>query len=254
MEQYDRINNTACALYGSRACALLNQRSCAECPVQQNTGKNAEETADLVERFEALLPEGGIAPLFENETCTLCKTEPKGEATGYAILDFGHSEPKELHARKLFRKGTVGFMVPLQFACCRACRNRLLLSSYLPLLVPLVLTALIVPFVTVPHWSQALRAAASWLPLALVLFGIVGGYGIGKLLQIFLRKPFDRVMYFDLLKHPVSQAMTEKGWFPLFGEAYPQPVLSKKRIRYGLGSAPSAALNGKNAENAEESD
>ena len=250
MEQRERINDTACALYQSRACANLNQRSCAECPVHQNGGKTASETAKFVEQFESLLPEGGIAHLFESETCTLCKGEPKGARAGYAILDFGHTEPKELQARKLFHKGGVGFMVPLQFACCKACKRRLMLWSYLPLLVPLVLTAAVVPFVTVPHLVQALRAAASWVPLLLVTLAMGGGYAIGKLLQIVFGKRFDEKMYFRLLTHPTAEAMQEKGWFPLFGEKQTQPVLSKTRIRYGLGTASSRKI----AENAELSD
>ena len=130
METCSAKSDIACALYATRACAILNMRACEDCPVHRakkgEEGDRANTVADYLDRFEALLPEEGIAQLFESETCTLCKTEPKGKASAFAIIDFGHSEPKELHYRRLFTKGDVGFMVPLQFACCRNCRSRLL--------------------------------------------------------------------------------------------------------------------------------
>lgn len=243
MQKRNVKTDTACALYESRACAILHQRSCEECPMHQDRGADAEKTAEFVERFQALLPEGGIAPLFESETCTLCKTEPKGERSAYAIVDFGHSEPKELAKRKLLQKAAVGYMVPLQFACCKKCRSRILLCNYLPMLAPTALTALVLPFVVNPHWFADLRGAASWLPLALVAGAIAIGYAAGKVLQQQLGKRFDREMYFDVLSHPMAEEMRKKGWFPLFGDKQPQPVFTRKRMRYGIGTASSRELN-----------
>lgn len=248
--------DTACALHGSRACAILNARSCETCPVSRRDkdGEKEQTVADYLDLFESLLPEGGTAQLFESKTCTLCKKDPKGARTAYAIVDFGHSEPKELQYRKLFQKGRVGFLLPLQFGCCTACRRRLLLLSYLPLLAPLLLCALIAPALAVPHWTEALRAAAPWLPLLLAVVALGGGYALGRVLQKVLQKRFARVMYVDFLTHPVSRAAIKKGWFPLFGEKRPQPVFTKKRIRYGLGNAASAAYAVQNAERVENAD
>ena len=252
MKQQTGKTDTACALYESRACAILNQRSCADCPVHQSEGGCAEETAEFVERFEQLLPEDGIAYLFESKTCVLCKTEPKGARSGYAILDFGHKEPKELAQRKLMQKQSVGFMVPLQFACCRKCRARLLLCEYLPLLGPIVPLALISPVLANPHWLQSLRAVAGWLPFVLVAVLAGVGYAAGRILQNVLGKRFEQKMYFDLMGHPASKAMKKRGWFPLFGEKRIVPVFTKKRIRYGLGAASTKSLSNAPRDRADE--
>lgn len=235
--------DTACALHGTSACAVLNQRMCEDCPAHRDGHAHVQETAKFVAQFESLLPEGGIAPLFESETCQLCKTEPKGEKSGYAIVDFGHTEPKEMHSRKLFRNGNVGFMVPLQFACCRKCRTRMLVCSYLPLVAPVVLTALTLPVLLNPHAIAALRAVAGWLPVLIVALAVGIGYAVGRILQNVLRQKFSASMYFDPLTHPMSMKMREKGWFPLFGEKHSQPVFSKKRMQFGLGTASQSDLD-----------
>ena len=86
------LTDTECKLYGKKACALLNMRSCEECPLK---GRVADEQilTDL-RLFCDLQPEGSVAQLFESKTCTLCKTEPKGKRSCYAIFDMAHTEPK----------------------------------------------------------------------------------------------------------------------------------------------------------------
>lgn len=243
MEKSAGKTNTACALYQGRACAILNAETCENCCVTAE--RNGEDRSGLVKEnvalFESLLPDGGVAYLFESDTCTICKDEPKEKAERYAILDFGHSQPEALHARRLLQKSNVGFMLPLQFACCRKCSSRFVLSAYLPLLVPAALTAAWIPFFVSPHLMQGLKAAASWLPLVLVLITVAGGYALGKALQRNLSKRYEKSMYFDLLTHPASKALMEKGWFPLMERNGSMPILSKKRIEYGLGNAPSGA-------------
>ena len=180
------LTDTECRLYGSKSCALLNMRSCEECPLK---GRVADEQiiTDL-KLFCDLQPEGSVAQLFESKTCTLCKTEPKGARTGYAIFDMAHAEPKNLSKRRFWSKDATGFLVPLQFACCTACRRRMLLIAYLPLIVPILLTGIALPLVTVEHTAEALRAVAGWFPLLIVAFAILGGYGIGKLLSYLYRQ------------------------------------------------------------------
>lgn len=253
MEKRTLKNNTVCALYESRACAVLNMRSCADCPAARGAedGDAAETVADYLDLFETLLPDGGTAELFESETCTLCKTAPKGKRSCYAILDFGHAEPRSLRAKRFFGKNEVGFMMPLQFACCKACRRRFLIAEYVPLLVPLLLTAIVLPFLVNPHLTEKLRGAAAWLPAALVILSVGGGYLVGKLWQSALIKRYESVMYLDLLSHPKALSLKEKGWFPLLSEKRPMPVFSKKRIAYGLGNAESEVYSRKNPENGE---
>lgn len=243
MERPAEKTNTACALYRSRACAILNAESCANCPkASEQPGKDQTDLLkENIDLFESLLPEGGVAHLFESAACTVCRNEPKGDADRFAILDFGHNEPESIQKRRLFQTSGVGFMIPLQFACCRKCARRFVLTAYLPLIVPTVLTALLVPVFVSPRLMQGVKAAAAWLPLAMTLVTILGGYIAGKLLQRSLSRRFEQDMYFDLLGHPASKALMEKGWFPLLGRNGSAPILSRQRILYGLGNAPSSA-------------
>ncbi len=243
MEKPAAKNNTACALFQSRACAILNSETCESCPLaSERPGQNqAELVKENVALFESLLPDEGVAYLFESGTCTVCKNEPKGSADRFAILDFGHHEPEEIQVRRLLQRSGVGFMMPLQFACCRKCGRRFVLSAYLPLLVPTVLTAVMIPLFVSPHLMQLVKSAAVWLPFVLVLLTAGGGYLLGKFLQQRLNRQFEQDMYFDLLSHPASKALMEKGWFPLLDRSGSAPILSRRRIEYGLGNAPSGA-------------
>ncbi|MBQ1820082.1 MAG: hypothetical protein II117_00630 [Clostridia bacterium] len=231
-----RLTDTECALYGTKSCALLNMPDCEKCPLK---GRIADPAIhDDLRLFCNLQPEGSIAQLFESETCTLCKEEPKGKPSCFAVFDMAHTEPKKLATRKWLSKNETGFMVPLQFACCSKCRRRILLSSYLPLITPIVLLLITLPLVLPEHMAQGLRKVAMWLPLAIVAFAIIGGYAIGKVLSVLYRRKCESSMYVDVRTHPFVDAMTEKGWRPLFNDRQAHIAFTKKRIDKGLGSAP----------------
>ena len=232
------LTDTECTLYGTKSCALLNMKSCEACPLKGRVADSAIKT-DL-KLFCDLQPDGSVAKLFESETCTLCKREPKGKPTSYAIFDLAHEEPKNLAKRKWLSRQTTGFMIPLQFACCSACRRRMLLTAYFPLITPIVLTAVALPFVTIERTAEALRSAAPWLPFAVVLAAILGGYAVGKLLSVLYRKKCETVMITDVREHPVTREMQAKGWRSLFNDRQPHIAFTSKRIDKGLGSAPSA--------------
>ncbi len=244
MEQR-KLTDTECTLYGTKACALLNMQDCDKCPLK---GRVADPAifGDL-ELFCDLQPEGTVAQLFESETCTLCKNEPKGKTACYAIFDMAHTEPKALAQRKglakILNKPETGFMVPLQFACCAKCRRRILLMSYLPLIAPIVLTLIVLPFVMIEHFAQTMRQAAGWLPFAVVVAAIAGGWGVGKLLAYLYKRKLETDMYVDVRTHPFVLNMQEKGWRPLFNDRAPHLAFTKKRIDRGLGTAPSAVYS-----------
>ncbi len=232
-----QLTDTECALYGTKSCALLNMPDCDRCPL---SGRVADPAIhDDLKLFCELQPEGTVAQLFESETCTLCKDEPNGKPTSFAIFDMAHTEPKKLATRKWLSKQTTGFMVPLQFACCSKCRRRILLASYFPLLTPIVLMLLTLPFVLSEPTAEVLRRVAMWFPLAIVGIAIVGGYGLGKLLAYLYRRSCETKTYMDVRTHPIVEAMTEKGWRPLFSDRQAHLAFTKKRIDKGLGSASS---------------
>ncbi len=240
MEQR-RLTDTECALYETKACALLNMQDCEKCPLK---GRVADPAIfEDLRLFCDLQPEGSVAQLFESETCTLCKDEPKEKATCYAVFDMAHAEPQKLATRKWLTKQVTGFMVPLQFACCSRCRRRILLEAYLPLIAPIVLMLAVLPFILNEHLMQALRRVAGWFPFALVVIAIVGGYAIGKLLAHLYRQKCEATTYMDVRRHPFVAQMTEKGWRPLFNDRQAHIAFTTKRIDHGLGTAPKAVYD-----------
>ena len=241
-----KLTDTECTLYGTKSCALLNMQDCDKCPLKGRVADPAIH--DDLKTFCNLQPEGTVAQLFESRTCTLCKNEPKGSPTSYAVFDMAHTEPKKLAQRKWLSKQETGFMVPLQFACCSKCRRRILLRSYLPLITPIVLTLIVLPFVMIEHFAQTMRQAAGWLPFAVVLAAIVGGYAVGKLLSYLYGRKIETEMYVDVRTHPIVTEMVEKGWRPLFNDRTPHLAFTKKRIDRGLGTAPRAVYDLKDYE------
>ena len=232
------LTDTECTLYGTKACALLNMQDCDKCPLK---GRVADPAIfDDLRLFCELQPEGTVAQLFESETCTLCKTEPKGKTASYAVFDMAHTEPKMLAKRKWLSKQETGFMVPLQFACCAKCRRRILLQSYLPLIATILLPLIVLPFVMIERFAQSMRAVAGWLPFAVVIAAFGVGYGIGKLLAHLYKRKIESDMYVDVRTHPFVAQMQEKGWRPLFNDRAAHVAFTKKRIDKGLGTAPSA--------------
>ncbi|MCL2696070.1 MAG: hypothetical protein FWE69_07070 [Clostridiales bacterium] len=229
-----RITNRNCALYETDACVALNMRACKSCPVP---GGDAAVILEDITLFESLLPEGGVSHLFASPTCQLCRGAGR-ERSGFAILDMGHSEPKRLQRKSiLLPKGVTGFMVPLQFACCNACRRRLLILNYLPLLSSIVLTGATVALCMNEAVGMRLRAIDSALPLFVVAGAMILGWVGGLIAARYLRKAYNRDMYVDALRHPTAKAMVEKGWFPIMGGKRAKLVLTKKRITRGLGTA-----------------
>ena len=86
--------NPNCKLSQTRYCQTLNMRSCSVCTVRDADDK--DEIMKDIDLYETLLPEGGIAQLFESRECQFCKPPQKGTRSGYAILDMAHPEPRRV--------------------------------------------------------------------------------------------------------------------------------------------------------------
>lgn len=241
------IDNRECPLYGTRYCDLLNMRACDQCPLTRSSSETTPESlrSDL-DLYESLLPEGGIAPLFESKSCQFCKAGPEGakpnRRQGFAIFNMAHPEPKRLQEGLLFgkRRSAVGTMVPVQASICKRCRHRLLLLDYLPALLPILVGAALLLLLTIEGLAAALIDAAPVLPFVLWVGGIVLAWLIARLVCRALKKRYAQDMYVDILEHPRLQSMREKGWFPVAGQGSLKLVFSKSRLSKGLGTAPSA--------------
>ena len=240
MEQERTDRN--CPLWGTPTCARLNMRACRECPVQGKDPREANDIRGDVETLYSFLPEEGIHPLFSGEECTLCKGEKKGRRESYALFDMGHADPRSTKRKlSLFRGKTYGFVVPLQFGCCRDCRRRFQLLSWTPTLVTILILGLALLLVSRETLAQSMRDVWRGLPLLVLLIAAGVSALLGQLLKRNLRSRFNALTYVDLNDHPAVKQMGSLGWEGLTEGRYPQPVFTRKRLSYGIGTAVPAA-------------
>ena len=236
MEQ--KRTDQTCPLWGTETCARLNMRACRECPAQGKDPREANDIRSDVETLYSFLPEEGIHPLFAGTECTLCKGEEKGRIESYALFDMGHADPRQRKKKlSLFRNKTYGFVVPLQFGCCKNCRRRYQLLSWAPMLTAILILGLALLVVSRETLAQSMRDVWRGLPLLVLLMAGGVSFLLGKLLQRNLRARFNAFTYMDLNDHPAVKRMSSLGWEGLTEGKYPQPVFTRKRLTYGVGTA-----------------
>ena len=236
MEQ-ERTNRN-CPLWGTETCARLNMRACRGCPAEDKDSRECNEIREDVDQLYSFLPEEGIASLFAGEDCTLCKGEQKGKRESYGLFDMGHADPRDRKKKlKLFRSKTYGFVIPLQFGCCKDCRRRHQLLSWLPMLTAIVILGGTLLIVAQEPVAQSLRNVWRGMPLIVMALAAGISYIVGRILVKILRERFNQRTYMDLKDHPMVQRMTGLGWESILDGKYPQPVFTRKRLTYGVGTA-----------------
>ena len=230
--------NPNCELSGTKYCAMLNMHTCAACTVRDSANK-AEIIADL-DLVETLLPEGGIARLFESKDCQFCKTEVKGKRRGYAILDMAHPEPKRVQ-RWLFgsRTARIGTMIPLQMSVCPKCRRRFLLMEYLPVVIPVVVGFVALIVVSMDSVRNPLVNLSMFAPFGAWIVATLVGVIAGKLLTDGLERSWSKEMETNVMRHPVIVEMVNKGWTPITAKSRTKLLFSKSRLAKGLGTGDS---------------
>ena len=102
--------------------------------------------------------------------------------------------------------------------------------------------------------AQSLRNV--WRGLPLVVMALAAGISwlAGRILVKVLRDRFNRKTYMDLKDHPMVQRMMALGWESVADGKYPQPVFTRKRLSYGIGTAVPPAPEENSAPEGEISD
>lgn len=229
--------NTDCPLHGSEYCARLHMESCDTCTVR---GRDAEEMQLLkqdLDAIAAMMPEEGIAALFLTNECVLCKGEEKGARAWYAQTDIGNAEPrrKQVGFLGIKREARAGSILPIQLACCDACRKRYLMLQYV---APVTAAASIVlgfVLMSIRAIREPLMAITPALPaivfLVLALGGILGGW----LWRGALHKRYGKMTYLSIFRIDTLRRMKRLGWFELYEtKDVSRLVFSKKPFRQGL--------------------
>jgi len=227
--------NPNCELSGTKYCAMLNMHTCAACTVRDSANK-AEIKSDL-DLYETLLPEGGVARLFESKDCQFCKTPVKGKRRGYAILDMAHPEPKRVQ-KWLFgsRTARIGTMIPIQMSVCPKCRSRFLMMEYLPVVIPVVVGFVALIVVSMDSVRNSLVNLSMFAPFGAWIVATLLGVIAGKLLTDGLERGWRKDMETDVMRHPVIAEMVNKGWTPITAKSRTKLLFSKSRLAKGLGT------------------
>ncbi|HWR23003.1 MAG TPA: hypothetical protein VN366_05930 [Feifaniaceae bacterium] len=232
------ITNETCGLYHTPQCDLLNMPSCEVCVMNGKEEESGQVISDL-EVLSSLLPESGIHPLFDTDECRLCKKPHPNKRAYYGLMDLGHPEPKRSKRSVigLKVKSAVGSLVPVQISVCNACRKRILMLEYLPILLPLVVGILTLVVLMLPGVSDALERIAMLLPFALFLVLVVAAAVAGRVLANTLEKRYAEQTELDPFNLPILKEMKENGWFPInVNGKRLRLVFVKKRMHMGVGT------------------
>ncbi len=230
--------NPNCELSGTKYCRVLNMGGCERCTVR-NSDRKDEIRADI-ELYETLLPAGGVAHLFTDASCALCRHEPRGACTGYAIIDMAHPEPKRVQRWLLGKRvSRIGTMIPVQMSVCGKCRRTLMFIDYLPLAAAVAVGLAGLLLLGSGTVADALSDISAFLPFAAWLAVVGLGLLAGRLIARALTKRADARMYVRVLEHPTLAEMVRKGWTPV-SNARNKALFSKSRIARGLGTAVDA--------------
>ncbi len=231
-----------CLLKDTAACAAMNNPGCPACELGKagaETQKNALEDFELL---KTLLPEEGIKPLMQSETCLFCKSEKSNPREYYAITDFAHREPQRTKTSVIGIKikANVGSLIPVQIACCKKCRRNFLMRDYLPWIITAAITIALIAVLSIVPLRESLVAVNELLPLALFAGVFVVGYFAGQLARNVFVKAKKSQTLFEVAELPTIKRMLEKGWFSLFGEKKGiRLIFSKKRLERGWFSGDS---------------
>jgi len=229
--------NPECELSGTKYCYLLNMGACQRCTVRESD--RMEEIVQDLELYETLLPNGGVSQLFTDPKCVFCRQEPRGERSGFAILDMAHPEPKRVQRWLLGKKvSQIGTMIPVQMSICGKCRRTLLIMEYLPAITTIVIGLASLLLVGTGVVADALSSVFPVLPFVIWIALTGLAFFAGRLGAKAIGKRVNARMYADALEIPALAEMTAKGWKPVTGSKGIKVLFSKSRVSRGLGTAP----------------
>ncbi len=231
-----------CLLKDTAACAAMNNPACPACEIGKAGTETQRNALEDFEMLKALLPEEGIKPLMQSETCLLCKGEKKNPRAYYAVTDFAHKEPQRTKTSVIGIKvkASVGSLIPVQIACCKSCRRNFLLRDYLPWIITAVITIALIAILSIVPLRESLVAVNELLPLIIFAGVFIVAYLAGQLARNIFVKAKEPYTLFEVGELPIIKKMLERGWFSLFGEKRGiRLIFSKKRLERGWFSGDS---------------
>lgn len=224
-----------CVLKDTDYCTTLGRSDCDNCDIAKMEEHDQEKIKKDIDVVRSLLPAQGVAPLFESETCLLCRNEPKGKREWFATTDFGHIEPRGTKSNifGLKTKAKLGSMVPLQIACCSRCKKAYNLSDMLTVIsmgIAVVVCLLLLAIAPVKSFVLGMNELA---PLLFLVFFIFIGYVTGKIITTAYLAKQSKYVIFDIAEIPYIAELLERGWFSIYGDGKNRLIFSKARLKRG---------------------
>jgi len=232
----DRIyTNTACPLYESNYCRRLNMVKCEVCPAFSSKSQ-AEQVREDMDEIAALLPYEDLSELFHSDRCALCKGEAK-ERVCYAMTDLGNAQPERTGRNFLGMKTKIriGSILPVQVSCCKDCRKKHRMLTYLRLLLPLAAAVVMLVLLSVISIRESLAAINILLPLGIFVLVVGAAVIIALALEKRLYKAYNSETHLNIMEQPHLAKMADMGWFEIQrGRKISQLIFAKGKLKQGL--------------------
>ena len=224
-----------CILKDTDYCTTLGRSDCDNCDIAKMEDHEQEKIKKDVDVVRSLLPEKGVSPLFESETCLFCRNEPKGKREWYATTDFGHVEPRGTKSNIFgFKTKTkLGSMVPLQISCCGRCKKVYNISDMLTVIcmgIAVVVCLLLLAIAPIKNFVLGINELA---PLLSLIFLILIGYVVGKVITSSYVAKQSKYVIFDIAEIPYIAELLDRGWFSIYGDGKNRLIFSKERLKKG---------------------
>jgi hypothetical protein len=164
-------------------------------------GGQLKEFKDNFEVTMSLLP-----PDFDelqSEECQFCVGE-KGKRTGYANIDFAHSEPESEtgmffgFGKKIRRR--VGSLIIGSISICRSCRSAMFIAGTLKWLMCVVVFAIAAAILTIPGVGNKMDVLIN---LCILILSAYLGYLAGTVISNAYIKAKKDSVRFDVFEVPV---------------------------------------------------
>lgn len=230
--------NTSCPFYNTRYCRALNMESCDKCFISEDNASGVMQDIDAVLN---MMPEGGIYQFIASKECMFCKGESKNPTSCYAMADLGNPEPKREKRNVLGMKvkANVGSILPLQLACCKACRRRFNTLSNRHLTIPLFTGIAAMGLLNYKPIGEAIANIHMGLPLLIFVVLVGGAWLACKLTRKSLVKKYSELTWLKVMDIPQVSRLADYNWFELSpAKDMSRLVFSREPLKRGLMTGP----------------
>lgn len=210
-----KYTNKECSLYCTPHCLLLNAKNCQSCYVAK---LSEEEQAMVMEDIRLIaeeVPDDGFEGILESDKCWLCKGKKINNASYYAQLTLGHLHPiaEDWHPRGKEYKRDVAMTIPVQLPSCSDCRKRVLVNTFVPLIIGIIIAALGLIVVSLEPVRALLVRGGKAIPFLVFLIFVFLGIIIESLLKAKFTRALERRTYVRASRLPIIGDLIRRGWF-----------------------------------------